>query len=91
MDFTSSFYSKLINLSINTSTSKKRSKKIKMSVSCNSLPPEMVVRIFQHLNLTEMCRAQLVCKRWKEIIEKFNLVKEATGNTWINRGPSFFC
>ena len=51
-----------------------------MSVNCNSLPSEIVVRIFKLLNLTEICRAQLVCKRWKEIIENFNLVKEATGN-----------
>ena len=50
----------------------------------NILPPEMVEKILKLLNLREICRAQLVCKRWKEIIDKGNLVKKASGKTFTN-------
>ena len=54
-------------------------KRIKLSVNFNSLPPEMVERILKLLNLTDICQARLICKRWKEIIDKGNLVKDAAG------------
>ena len=55
-------------------------KRIKLSVNFNSLPPEMVERILKLLNLMELCQARLICKRWREIIDKGNLVKDAAGN-----------
>ena len=48
----------------------------------NILPPEMVEKILKLLNLKEICQAQLVCKRWKDIIVEGNLVKKASGKTF---------
>ena len=45
----------------------------------NILPPEMVEKILKLLNLKEICHAQLVCKRRKDIIVKGNLVKKVAG------------
>ena len=45
----------------------------------NILPPEMVEKILKLLKLKEICQAQLVCKTWKEIIVKGNLVKKVAG------------
>ena len=47
----------------------------------NILPPEMVEKILKLLKLKEICQAQLVCKRWKDIIVKGDLVKKASGKT----------
>ena len=54
-------------------------KMMKLSASFNNLPPEMVEKILKLLNLKNICKAQLVCKRWKEIIIKGNLVKKVAG------------
>ena len=43
------------------------------------LPPEMLEKILKLLNLREICQAQLVCKRWKNIVVKGNLVKNFAG------------
>ena len=45
----------------------------------NMQPPEMLEKIFKLLKLKEICQAKLVCKRWKEIIVKGNLVKKVAG------------
>ena len=45
----------------------------------NILPPEMAEKILKLLKLKEICQAKLVCKRWKEIIVKGNLVKKVAG------------
>ena len=45
----------------------------------NILPPEMLEKILKLLILKEICQAQLVCKRWKDIIVKGNLVKKVAG------------
>ena len=50
----------------------------------NILPPEMVEKILKLLKLKEICQAQLVCKRWKEIIVKGNLVKKVAGKSLNN-------
>ena len=34
----------------------------------NSLPPEMLVQILQHLSLSELCEKRSVCKLWNELI-----------------------
>ena len=52
-------------------------KEIKYSVF---LPPEMVEKILKILPLKEICQARRICKRWKEIIDKGKLVKDASGN-----------
>ena len=50
------------------------SKKIDLSMNFDLLPPEMVEKILKLLNWMDICRAQLICRRWNEIIKKGNLV-----------------
>ena len=56
-----------------------QAKKRRVSDVGNILPPEMLEKILKLLNLKEICHAQLVCKRWKEIIVQGNLVKKVAG------------
>ena len=56
-----------------------QAKKKKLSYVENILPPEMVEKILKLLNFKDICQAQLVCKRWKDIIVKGNLVKKVAG------------
>ena len=56
-------------------------KRMKMSLSINILPPEMVEKILKLLNYKDLCQSQQVCRRWKEIIDMGNLKKKATGKT----------
>ena len=53
--------------------------KTKLSINIDHLPPEMVERILKLLPIKEICQAQRICKRWKDIIDKGNLVKDAAG------------
>ena len=55
------------------------SKRIGFSVTHGILPPEMVEKILKLLNIKDLCQAQLICRRWKEIIDKGNLIKKASG------------
>ena len=59
-------------------------KRIKLSVSINTLPPEMVEKILKLLNFKDICQANSVCRRWKEIVVEGNLVKKASGKTSTN-------
>ena len=54
-------------------------KKMTHSVIHDILPPEMVEKILKLLNYRDICKAQLTCRRWKEIIDNGNLVKKASG------------
>ena len=56
-----------------------QAKKKRLSDVENILPPEMVEKILKLLKLKEIYQAQLVCKRWKNIIVKGNLVKKVAG------------
>ena len=53
------------------------SNEIKLSMNLNLLPPEMEEKILKFLNWKDICQAQLICRRWNEIIKKGNLVKNA--------------
>ena len=57
--------------------------KTNMSLILYMLPTEMLEKILKLLKLKEICQAQLVCKRWKDIIVKGNFVKKASGKTSI--------
>ena len=48
------------------------------SADPNILPTEMLEKILKFLNYKDLCQAELVCRRWKEIIK--NLKKEVSGN-----------
>ena len=41
-----------------------------MNISINILPPELLVKILKLLKYKELCQAQLICRRWNEIIGK---------------------
>ena len=41
-----------------------------MKLSMNILPPEMLVKILKLLKYKDLCQAQLICRRWNEIIGK---------------------
>ena len=56
-----------------------QTKKRRVSDVKNILPPEMVEKILKLLNFKDICQAQLVCKRWKDIIVKGSLVKKVAG------------
>ena len=56
-----------------------QTKKRRVSVVESILPPEMVEKILEILSFKDICQAQLVCKRWKDIIIEGNLVKKVTG------------
>ena len=43
------------------------------------LPPEMLEKILKLLNFKDICQANLVCKRWNEIIVKGNVLKKVAG------------
>ena len=45
----------------------------------NVLPPEMLEKILELLIYKEICQAKLICRRWKEIIDKGNLLKKVAG------------
>ena len=46
---------------------------MKLSVSFNYFPPELVEKILKLLSIKNICQARLICKQWREIIDKGNL------------------
>ena len=56
-----------------------QAKKRRVSDAENILPPEMVEKILKLLKLKEISQAQLVCKRWKDIIVEGNVLKKVAG------------
>ena len=61
-----------------------QTKKRRLSDVEKVLPPEMVEKILKLLNFKDICQAQLVCKRWKSIIVKGNVLKRASGKASTN-------
>ena len=57
------------------------SKKMGNPIIHEILPPEMVEKILKLLNYKDIYQSQMVCRRWKEIVDKGNLMKIATGKT----------
>ena len=53
--------------------------KTNMSLILYMLPTEMLEKILKLLKLKEICKAQLVCKTWKEIIARGILVTKVAG------------
>ena len=42
----------------------------KMKLSVNILPPEIIEKIFKLFKYKDLCQAQLICRRWNDIIKK---------------------
>ena len=53
--------------------------KTNMSLILYMLPTEMLEKILKLLNFKNICKAQLVCKTWKEIIARGILVTKVAG------------
>ena len=45
------------------------------------LPPEMLEKILKLLNFKDICQANLVCKKWNEIIVNGKVLKKVAGKT----------
>ena len=78
----------------NCETNNIKPKKMRLSVIHNILPPEILENIFRFLNYKEICQAQLICRKWKEIIDNGNLLKKALGkilSTSIFRSRAYIC
>ena len=56
--------------------------KTNMSLIFYMLPPEILEKILNFLNYKEICQAKLISRRWKEIIDKGNVLKKAAGKTF---------
>ena len=56
-------------------------KRMKFSTINDMLPPEIIEKIFKLLNYKDICLTQLICRRWKEIIENGTLLKKVSGKT----------
>ena len=53
---------------------------MKLCTTINDLlPSEIIEKILKLLNLKEKCHAQLICRRWKGIIDNGNLLIKAAG------------
>ena len=57
------------------------SKRMKLSTINEILPPDILEKIIKLLNYKDICQAQLICRRWKEIIENGTLLKKVSGKT----------
>ena len=60
-----------------------KAKKLITGLNINSLPPELMERIFIPLTVKEIYNAQLICRKWKDIIDKGNLLNKASGNIFV--------
>ena len=54
-------------------------KKMKFCVIPNILPAEIIEKILTLLSLKDIYKARLICRRWKEIIEKGIILKKSCG------------
>ena len=48
-----------------------------------ALPTEILRKILQKLDIPSLCSARQTCKRWKEIIDGFELVEEACSKYFL--------
>ena len=48
------------------------------------LPTEILRNILQRLDIKNLCSARQTCKRWKEIIDGFELVEEACSKYFLS-------
>ena len=48
------------------------------------LPTEILRKVLQRLDIPSLCVARQTCKRWKEIIDGFELVEEACSKYFLS-------
>ena len=55
--------------------------KMNTSLILYMLPAEMLEKVLSFLNYKEICQAKLISRRWKEVIDKGNVLKKVRGKT----------
>ena len=48
-----------------------------------ALPIEILRKVLQYLDFKSLCTAKQVCRKWNEVIDWFELLKEATSKIGI--------
>ena len=48
------------------------------------LPTEILRKILQRLDIPSLCSARQTCKRWKDVIDGFELVEEACSKYFLS-------
>ena len=48
------------------------------------LPTEILRNILQRLDIKNLCSARQTCKRWKDVIDGFELVEEACSKYFLS-------
>ena len=56
--------------------------KANVSLILNMLPPEILEKVLNFLNYKDICKAKLISRRWKEVIDRGNVLKKAAGKTF---------
>ena len=51
--------------------------KLEITEINQALPTEILRKILQKLDVPSLCSARQTCKRWKDVIDGFELVEEA--------------
>ena len=47
------------------------------NITRSTVPTEIVIKIFEKLDFKYLCIARRVCKRWKFLIDRFDLINES--------------
>ena len=79
---------KLLLFKTNGNDGLKMAKKRKTALSLvnQALPTEILKKIMENLDIKSLCFAKQTCKRWKDIINGFQLVEKA-----LSKFFEFFC
>ena len=82
---------RLVNEMKNLVLLKRRGENVDLSLIHQALPTEMLRNILQRLDIKNLCSARQTCKRWKDVIDGFELVEEACSKfmltlykTWLS-------
>lgn len=51
-------------------------------IAASRLPPSVLVRIFGYLSVTELSRAEAVCKKWKRVLD-MNVSWKLETSKWV--------
>ena len=65
-------------------------KKMTFTTNVTILPPEIIEKVLKFFTYEKIYQAQLVCRRWKDIIAKGNLLKRVAGKTFLFSLVSYF-
>ena len=55
-----------------------------------AVPTEIVIKIFEKLDFKHLCISRSVCKRWKFLIDSFDLLDESLKKVGKSKARKFF-